>query len=338
MLREREVDAAEDVQLAERLADALEDERRSVRAHRNPPASCLRRSRATSQSVKPRERDRDRDEQDRRADVRRVVEGRGDVDLRLAECLDHSQQGDERRVLLEPDEVVQERRDHATDRLREHDEAERLQAIEPERPRRCLLARVHRLDSGSVHLRDVRRVDEHERDRAPEELRDRDAGQLERGDAEAEDVDDEDRRDSAKEVGVDRGERPHGEEHGARKPAEDRDDECEDEDEDLRDEEDLHVHEEGSRDVRERLPEEVAVEEGLLDVGPARGVHDEQDEQARQRRGCSTSPRRSPDGRCRRTTPCRGCASPCCWSAPAEVWRALREPRLLELLDRPVHP
>ena len=62
------------------------------------------------------------------------------------------------------DEVVQERRDHAPDGLREDDVAERLAAGEPERARGRLLARMHGLDAGPVHLGDVRRVDEDERD------------------------------------------------------------------------------------------------------------------------------------------------------------------------------
>ena len=74
----------------------------------------------------PGHRDRERDEDDRRRDVRRVVEAPGDVDLRLAERLDDAEQRDERRVLLEPDEVVQERRDDAAHGLRDDDEAERL--------------------------------------------------------------------------------------------------------------------------------------------------------------------------------------------------------------------
>ena len=51
VLGEREVDPAEDLELAERLVDALERECGAVRAHRMPPASWRRRSRAISQSV-----------------------------------------------------------------------------------------------------------------------------------------------------------------------------------------------------------------------------------------------------------------------------------------------
>ena len=49
------------------------------------------------------------------------------------------------------------------------------------------------------------------------------AGELERGDPEAEDVDHEDRRDAAEEVGVDDREHPEREEHRAGEAAEDGD-------------------------------------------------------------------------------------------------------------------
>ena len=54
-----------------------------------------------------------------------------DVDLRLLERLDRPEDADERRVLLQPDEVVQERRDHAPHRLREHDEASAWPRVSP---------------------------------------------------------------------------------------------------------------------------------------------------------------------------------------------------------------
>ena len=54
--------------------------------------------------------------------------------------------------------------------------------------------------------------------------------------------------------------------------------EREDEDDGLGDEEDLHVQEKRSCDLRERLLEEVAVEESLLDVRPTGGIdHDQRD-------------------------------------------------------------
>src|SRR5688500_2587252 len=84
-------------------------------------------------------------------------EAPGDLDLRLPERLDGAEERNERRVLLEPDEVVEERRDHAPDGLRNDDEPQRLRARETQRPRRRLLARVHRFDPSAVYLRHVRR-------------------------------------------------------------------------------------------------------------------------------------------------------------------------------------
>ena len=49
-----------------------------------------------------RERNRQEDEEDRRTDVRRVVERRRYVDLRLAKRLNRADQRDQRRVLLRP--------------------------------------------------------------------------------------------------------------------------------------------------------------------------------------------------------------------------------------------
>ena len=66
------------------------------------------------------------DEERRRDEVGRAVERRRLVDLRLPERLDDAERADERRVLLQPDEVVEERRDHAPHGLREDDEAQRL--------------------------------------------------------------------------------------------------------------------------------------------------------------------------------------------------------------------
>ena len=107
------------------------------------------------------------------------------LDLRLAEDLDDADERHERRVLLEADEVVEQRRDDAPDRLREDDEAQRLEMAEAERPGGGILARVDRLDSCPVDLGDVGRVDEGQRDDAPEERVVGDARQAERRDPEA---------------------------------------------------------------------------------------------------------------------------------------------------------
>src|SRR5450759_45162 len=107
---------------------------------------------------------RDRDEDERRGHVRRVVELRLLRDLRLAEDLHHPDVRDEDRVLLEADEIIEERRDDAPDRLREDHVPKRLEPGEPERPRGGFLAGVDRLDPGTVDLRDVRRVDQRQGD------------------------------------------------------------------------------------------------------------------------------------------------------------------------------
>src|SRR5919106_4860676 len=73
-----------------------------------------------------RERDRDRDEERRGDEVVRAVEVRGLVDRGLVENLDDAEHAHERGVLLEPDEVVEERRDDPPHGLRDHDDAGRL--------------------------------------------------------------------------------------------------------------------------------------------------------------------------------------------------------------------
>ena len=95
-----------------------------------PPAASAR-CRATSQSVTGQ---RDRDEQEQSAAPSTGVK------LNVAAwsiCASQERLGqrrprrDERGVLLQADEVVQERRDHAPDRLRDHDEAQRLPPASP---------------------------------------------------------------------------------------------------------------------------------------------------------------------------------------------------------------
>ena len=70
----------------------------------------------------------------------------GDLDLGLAERLDDAEKANEGRVLLQADEVVQQRWDDAAHGLREDDEAQGLPVREPERARGRRLARVHGLD------------------------------------------------------------------------------------------------------------------------------------------------------------------------------------------------
>ena len=172
-------------------------------AHASRPACRLRRSRATSQSVKRASGIVSATNEHRRREVRSEVEGRVRVDLRLVERLDCADRRNERAVLLQPDEVVEERRDHAPHGLRQDHAARRLPARKPERSRRRLLARMHRLDPRAVDLADVRAVDEDERDDPPERRRGRHVLQPERRGAEAEHRDHEDRRKPAEDVRVD---------------------------------------------------------------------------------------------------------------------------------------
>ena len=148
-----------------------------------------------------------------------------------------------------------------------------------------------------------------------------------------------DRRDAAEEVDVDDRERADREEHGPWKAAENGDHEREDEDEDLRDQEDLHVDPEGREDVRERLLELLAVEERLLDVVPTGRVDDddgddqpdddERSRRGRRRRSCRRRPSSS-----RRGSSSRG-------SRPVASYFRIGAPvrpsqRTLELLERAV--
>jgi hypothetical protein len=56
-------------------------------------------------------------------------------DLRLPEYLDHTDERDQHRVLLEADEVVEQRRDYPAHRLWEHHMAQRLGLRQAERAR-----------------------------------------------------------------------------------------------------------------------------------------------------------------------------------------------------------
>ena len=83
---------------------------------------------------------------------------RGPVDD--VEDADHREQ---RGVLLQADEVVQQRRDDAPDGLGDDDVAQRLGVGQAEGAGRRRLAPVDALEPGAVHLRDVGAVDQRER-------------------------------------------------------------------------------------------------------------------------------------------------------------------------------
>ena len=131
---------------------------------------------------------------------------------------------------------------------------------------------------GPVDLRDVRRVEERERDDAPEERVDRHAGDAQGGDPEPEHVDDEEARQRPEQVDVERREQPHREEDRAGQAPQDGQDEPEDEDEDLGDQEQPDVDPERRDEVGKGVPEDLGVEERLLDRVPSGRVDDDPDE------------------------------------------------------------
>ena len=186
---------------------------------------------------------------------------------------------DEGRVLLQADEVVQQRRDHATDGLRDDDEPHGLAAAQPERSGRGDLRGVDRLDAGPVDLGDVGRVHEDERHDRPEEVRVRHALDLQRRRPEPQQQDHQDRRDGAEQVRVDGREDAQRREHGAPQAAHHGDDHREDQHEDLGHHEDEDVPSEPRHDLRQGIPEHLRVEERLLDLRPPRRVQDREREQ-----------------------------------------------------------
>ena len=202
VLGEREVDPAQHLELAERLVQALELRARALGSRcdsrRLPPPPVAR----DEPVGEARERDRD---QRRRA----IAATRYGVQLNVAAssiCVCRSASTtpstlDERGVLLEPDEVVEQRRDHPPHGLREDDEAQRLagaSARASARPRPGSGAPT-RCRRGRPRTRTPCR-----RGRARRSPRR--AGEsgtpssCERGHAEPEHEDDEDRRDAAEEV------------------------------------------------------------------------------------------------------------------------------------------
>ena len=203
VLVHRHVDAAEHPVVAEPLLDVFDLE---VRAHRVRPHPLLV---ALHEVVDDdRERDRDDDVRDRHARDRREVEAVRRDDAGPVERVEQADEADERGVLLQADEVVEQRRDDAAHRLRHDDEPHRLGVGETERAGARRLAPVDALDAGAVHLGDVRAVDERERDHAQPEhgTRSRTTGRSVRGSAEHDQVDDDDGGQGAEEVDVRDGE------------------------------------------------------------------------------------------------------------------------------------
>ena len=129
------------------------------------------------------------------------------LDLRRAHGVDRAEHRDEADVLLHRDEVVHERGRHLAHGLRHDDQPHRLAVAEAERAGGVALRRMHRLDAGAEDLGHVGRVGEGERDRAPELGGQAHRDQLQPRDAEADEVQHDDERDAAEQVGVAGGER-----------------------------------------------------------------------------------------------------------------------------------
>ena len=107
VLGDGEVDAAQHRPVAVGLGDAADlEDRRSSAA---PPLPAVE---------QPRERHGHAQVEQRRGDQRRVDEVRRRLDLRDAERLERPEDRDQRDVLLQRDEVVEQRRRDAPDRLR----------------------------------------------------------------------------------------------------------------------------------------------------------------------------------------------------------------------------
>src|SRR5689334_4644014 len=131
---------------------------------------------------------------------------------------------------------------------------------------------MDRVDACAVHLADVRAVDQDERDDPPEDHRLRYPADSEGGRAEPEHRDHEDRRDAAKEIGVDDRECAERKEDRPGKAAKHREEQREHEDQHLGDAEDLHVEQECARNLGERGLELGPAEELPVNLGPTRGV------------------------------------------------------------------
>ena len=148
-------------------------------------------------------RDGDDDEAQPQADHRRQVELVARVDAGPGEPLQQPDDGDEGGVLLQADEVVEQRRDDPAHGLGDDDEPHRLAVGEAQGPRRGRLAPVHALDAGPVDLGHVGAVDEGEGDDAQLEQRHlADDRQTRQGQAEPDQVDRHERGQAPEEVDV----------------------------------------------------------------------------------------------------------------------------------------
>ncbi len=197
------------------------------------------------------------------------------LDLGSPEDLDDADERDQYGVLLEADEVIEQGWDDPPDRLRQDHVAHRLEPAQAQGAGRGVLARVDRFDAGSVDLRHVCRIDEGERDDRPEERLVRDPRDPESGDAEPQDVDDDEPGHGPEDVDVGGRQTPDREEDRTRQTPQDREQEPERQDECLGDEEQLDVRPERGDQAGQARPEQRPIEEVRLDLGPVRGVDDD---------------------------------------------------------------
>ena len=173
--------------------------------------------------------------------------------------------------------------------------AEGLVLGQTHRERRLSLSGVDGAQAGAIDLGDVGAVGERERDATKDDGLGGHAFQSQCRHPEADQVDEEDRRDAPKDVGVDDGEDSEREKRWGLGGPRHRDEEADHQDYRLDDHENPDVEPEGLEDIGEDRGEGVGVEEPLLDFVPA-GAGDDQRREAAQ-----DDDRR--DGRDRRAAP-----------------------------------
>ena len=200
--------------------------------------------------------------------------------LRRTDRVDRAQDGDEADVLLHGNEVVHQGGRDLADRLRHDDHAQRLPVGQTQRSGRVTLGRVHRVQARAQHLGHVRGVREDQRDRAQEGGRDA-RRRVERGDAEADQVEDHQEGDASENVRVRRREEADREEHGTGQRARGSQQGCEHCDSQHRDQQDPDVEPQAGQDLGEGFDEVLAVEEGVAGGLPPVGVDDHGDEDSR---------------------------------------------------------
>ena len=127
-----------------------------------------------AREAREREVDDEEEESDHQIDLeqrrRDAAEERGGVDrARMIEHLGDPEDRDQRRVLVQRDQLRDGRRDHPPQALRQDHEPHLLPVREPERRRGLALAAIKGEDAGAHDLAEDGRVVEHERQDRPED-------------------------------------------------------------------------------------------------------------------------------------------------------------------------